>query len=198
MKCIPYFKPTLWRPKGLHLDCGMPPLRSDKMLGTTLWLLKEVSCSLSPPNSFVISYGFCSISLELRTIEGHSLGKLAFGVWHVVDFKNQFWFRLEDSIISYASPLFQSTLYDTWGVCKLKFYLWNLLSNGVKLSLSAVTLIFSILLKIILDLSIPVRQSSKWQPTSVFSPRKSHGQRSMVGYSPQACNESNMTEQLST
>ena len=24
----------------------------------------------------------------------------------------------------------------------------------------------------------------KWQPTSVFLPRKSHGQRSLVGYSP--------------
>ena len=27
----------------------------------------------------------------------------------------------------------------------------------------------------------------KWQPTPVFLPRKSHGQRSLAGYSPQVC-----------
>ena len=36
----------------------------------------------------------------------------------------------------------------------------------------------------------------KWQPTPVFLPGKSHGQRSLVGYSPQGCKESDMTEQL--
>ena len=29
-----------------------------------------------------------------------------------------------------------------------------------------------------------------WQPTPVFLPRESHGQRSLVGYSPQGCKES--------
>ena len=38
----------------------------------------------------------------------------------------------------------------------------------------------------------------KWQPTPVFLPGKSHGQRSLVGYSPWGCKESEMTEQLST
>ena len=33
-----------------------------------------------------------------------------------------------------------------------------------------------------------------WQPTLVFFPRESHGQRSLVGYSPQGCTESDMTE----
>ena len=36
----------------------------------------------------------------------------------------------------------------------------------------------------------------KWQPTPVLLPRKSHGQRSLVGYSPWGCRESDMTEQL--
>ena len=36
----------------------------------------------------------------------------------------------------------------------------------------------------------------KWQPTPLFLPGKSHGQRSPVGYSPQGCKESNMTERL--
>ena len=36
--------------------------------------------------------------------------------------------------------------------------------------------------------------SRKWQPTPVFLPGKSHGQRSLVGYSPKSCEESDMTE----
>ena len=34
-------------------------------------------------------------------------------------------------------------------------------------------------------LGIPWRR--KWQPTPVFLPGESHGQRSLVGYSPQGC-----------
>ena len=37
----------------------------------------------------------------------------------------------------------------------------------------------------------------KWQPTPVFLPGKSHGQRSLVGYSPWGHKESDMIEQLS-
>ena len=33
-----------------------------------------------------------------------------------------------------------------------------------------------------------------WQPTPVFLPREPHGQRSLVGYSPQGCKESDATE----
>ena len=36
----------------------------------------------------------------------------------------------------------------------------------------------------------------KWQPIPVFFPGKSHGQRSLVGYSPWGCKESDTTEQL--
>ena len=41
---------------------------------------------------------------------------------------------------------------------------------------------------------IPWRRA--WQPTPVFLPGKSHGQRSLEGYSPWGCKESYMTEQL--
>ena len=41
---------------------------------------------------------------------------------------------------------------------------------------------------------IPCRR--KWQPTPVFLPGESHGQRSLVGYSPQGRKESDMTERL--
>ena len=34
----------------------------------------------------------------------------------------------------------------------------------------------------------------KWQPTSVFLHREAHGQRSLVGYSPWGCKESDTTE----
>ena len=36
----------------------------------------------------------------------------------------------------------------------------------------------------------------KWQPAPVFLPGESHGQRSLVGYSPWGLKELNMTEQL--
>ena len=37
----------------------------------------------------------------------------------------------------------------------------------------------------------------QWQPTPVFLPEKSHGQRSLVGYSSKGCKQSDMTELLS-
>ena len=43
---------------------------------------------------------------------------------------------------------------------------------------------------------IPWRRS--WQPTPVFLPGESHGQRNLVGYSPRGRKESDMTEWLST
>ena len=36
----------------------------------------------------------------------------------------------------------------------------------------------------------------KWQPTPVFLPGKSHGQRSLVGYHPWGGKQSDMTERL--
>ena len=42
---------------------------------------------------------------------------------------------------------------------------------------------------------IPWRR--EWQPTPVSLPGKSHGQRSLVGYSPWGCRESDRTERLS-
>ena len=37
----------------------------------------------------------------------------------------------------------------------------------------------------------------KWQPTPVFLPGESHGQRNLAGYSPWGCKELELTEQLS-
>ena len=43
---------------------------------------------------------------------------------------------------------------------------------------------------------IPWRR--KWQPTPVFLPGKSHGQRGMVDYSPWGCKESDVTDHTHT
>ena len=40
--------------------------------------------------------------------------------------------------------------------------------------------------------SIPWRRT--WHPTPVFLPGESHGQRSLAGYSPQGCTETDITE----
>ena len=39
-----------------------------------------------------------------------------------------------------------------------------------------------------------VPQRRAWQPTLVFLPRECHGQRSLVGFSPQGRKESDTTE----
>ena len=39
-----------------------------------------------------------------------------------------------------------------------------------------------------------IRWRRKWQPTPVFLPGESHGQRSLVGYGPWVCKESNVTD----
>ena len=38
----------------------------------------------------------------------------------------------------------------------------------------------------------------KWQPTPVFLPGKSYGQKSLLGYSPEACKELDTTEHTHT
>ena len=42
-----------------------------------------------------------------------------------------------------------------------------------------------------------IPSSRKWQPTPVILPVKFHGQRSLEGYSPWCCKESDTTEKLS-
>ena len=46
------------------------------------------------------------------------------------------------------------------------------------------------------DLKILYDYKTKWQPTPVLLPGKSHGRRSLVGYSPWGRKESDMTERL--
>ena len=47
------------------------------------------------------------------------------------------------------------------------------------------------------DLAVVVADwSRKWQPTPVILPGKFHGRRSLIGYSPWGCKESDRTERL--
>ena len=39
-----------------------------------------------------------------------------------------------------------------------------------------------------------ILERREWQPTPVFLPREFHGQRSLAGYSPGGCKESNTTD----
>jgi len=41
---------------------------------------------------------------------------------------------------------------------------------------------------------IPWRRA--WLPTPVFLPGELHGEKSLIGFSPRGCKESDMTEQL--
>ena len=49
---------------------------------------------------------------------------------------------------------------------------------------------------ITMDTSVPTPWRREWQPTPVFLPGKSHGQRSLAGYSPWDYRVSDMTERL--
>ena len=55
-------------------------------------------------------------------------------------------------------------------------------------------LVMSVLLILVVLVALSWRRA--WQPTSVFLLGESHGQRSLVGYSPWGRKESGMTEQL--
>ena len=48
--------------------------------------------------------------------------------------------------------------------------------------------------KTILCLVLWLEGRRKWQPTPVFLPGESHGQRSLVGYGPWDCKTVDMTE----
>ena len=71
--------------------------------------------------------------------------------------------------------------------------MWSLLSLWVKLKTKREELETNSLLEY-QDQKISWRR--EWQPTPVFLPGESHGQRSLVGYSPWGPKESDTTEQL--
>ena len=48
----------------------------------------------------------------------------------------------------------------------------------------------------VLSMGQEILRRRKWQPTPVLLPGESHGQRSLVGYSPWGHKESDTTEQL--
>ena len=82
---------------------------------------------------------------------------------------------------------------DTAEVGYVLYYLVSkYLSMGISSSFQKVS---SFLLLIIASGSL-LKQRRQWHPTPVLLPGKSHGQRSLVGYSPWGREESDMTERL--
>ena len=86
------------------------------------------------------------------------------------------------------------TCFPRWvdQVCEPPFQIWaSLMAQMVKcLSAMQESQVWS--------LNLPAMQEIPWrrQATEVFLPGKFHGQRSLAGYSPRGCKESDMTEQL--
>ena len=72
---------------------------------------------------------------------------------------------------------------------------WFLLLTMIHLRIQTFSLISSISISKVNYTGRPW-QSRKWQPTPVFLPGKSHGWRSLAGYSLWGCKESDMTERL--
>ena len=90
----------------------------------------------------------------------------------------------------------------------LNIYIWHLCIHTLYLSiyLYVYTCIYWICLMAQVVRKLPVMQEAQvqplgredprrreWQPTPLFLPVKSHGWKSLVGYSPWGCKESNMT-----
>ena len=135
-----------------------------------------------------------------REGEGH-------GSMHVISAGDVWLVQMTSSFVSFHLGLFPKM----WDINILKFYQKHKLSlmNNSKSSLPKVDvrkkekwstrfrstwvqrLLFSPLDIYIFRVYIPWRR--KWQPISIFSPRKSHGERSLVGYSPWGRKESDMT-----
>ena len=79
---------------------------------------------------------------------------------------------------------------------------WRAVVHGVAKK-SHMTLCIRVSLVVQLVKNLPAMQETwvrkipwrrKWQPIPVFLPEESHGGRSLVGYSPQGCKESDITE----
>ena len=72
-------------------------------------------------------------------------------------------------------------------------FFWNSLAFSLAFSGIYSPLLFAPYLIPFLD---SVTQRRQWQPIPVLLPGKSHGRRSLVGYSPWGCEESDRTERL--
>ena len=102
-------------------------------------------------------------------------------------------------------PLKISCLFNScrlWAILNSTWFVAALLQSMPPSSLHIYLFLFvlsSLLLQIQwLDLRLTLSQywRRKWQPTPVPLPGKFHGQRSLLGYSPWGCKESDMTEWL--
>ena len=105
-------------------------------------------------------------------------------------------FNSSPTIFFFFSAFFASVVFST---CPYHSFhhlqLLHLTSEWEKLSL-ALFLIGPLKNLLLMSIVRKIPWSRKWQPTPVFLPGKSHGQRSLVGYNPWSHNELDSIQQL--
>ena len=94
-------------------------------------------------------------------------------------------------------------IFDVFHQCFIVFYIYrSFVSLGrfipkyFILFIAMVNGIVSLISLSVFSLIVYRNWRRQWKPTPVLLPGKSHGWRSLVGYSPWGCEESDMTERL--
>ena len=87
------------------------------------------------------------------------------------------------------------TIWATREACRVWAFLVKPMEKPTWTRKSALTSGNHIILKV-LQINVSIKARRKWQPTPVFMPGKSHGRRSLVGYSLWGRKESDTTEWL--
>ena len=123
-------------------------------------------------------------SLEWEEWNSSCLVRMLVGLWAFPAWP----LGVHTALLSFFTPYFQG-------------FIGNLVARNVQSRFPVIfTCIFSVHRFPGFGKSPPVTQHAhnfrkkKWQPIPVFSPGESHGQRSLVGYRPLGCKESDKTE----
>ena len=98
------------------------------------------------------------------------------------------------SCLTLCNPMDCSSVHGIFQARTLQWFAISLLQLTKWFIYDLVDKIYEVVLY--LELSLSSYQRRQWQPTPVLLPGKSHGRRSLVGYSPWGPKELDTTEQL--
>ena len=150
------------------------------------WCHLTISSSVVPfcscPQSFPTSGSFQMSQLFVSG--GQNIGVSASTLYHI-----KFYYNHKSDNLAH------------WDVCGAEHILWHVRLHALPRSLSGKESICQCWRCRRLGFSPwigKISWRSKWQPTPVFLPGKSHGQRNLVGYSPWSHKELDITERMST